>query len=289
MSKNRVTTVYCMSALRNVHLLSETQMTMQQNWYHSPHLTVSLGLLTGSDPSASSLHFISLTLSLGETVIYHRHGKHSCGACVGLIFFGPRTALSLDAFCLFPQAVPPSSPWGGVQMRWPASTPGILRCAPSPGGTQAKMLLWGSHPSPLAAHITLQPLQAVSSAATPVLSLGLTSGVRASARSPRLHRASQAGALRAMTVHFSFCKLVVALSSEAKPRSVPPVRGLPGCRSFLLPQLAPRGTDPVPVPFSLSLSLSFICPAQSRGLPCHVRSLRPSATFGRRSGRSVAS
>ena len=114
MSKNRVTTVYCMSALRNVHLLSETQMTMQQNWYHSPHLTVSLGLLTGSGPSASSLHFISLTLSLGETVIYHRHGKHSCGACVGLIFFGPRTALSLDAFCLFPQAVPPSSPWGGV-------------------------------------------------------------------------------------------------------------------------------------------------------------------------------
>ena len=151
MSKNRVTTVYCMSALRNVHLLSETQMTMQQNWYHSPHLTVSLGLLTGSGPSASSLHFISLTLSLGEIVIYHRHGKHSCGACVGLIFFGPRTALSLDAFCLFPQAVPPSSPWGGVQMRWPASTPGILRCAPLPGGTQAKMLLWGSHPSPLAA------------------------------------------------------------------------------------------------------------------------------------------
>ena len=183
-------------------------------------------------------------------------------------------------------------------MRWPASTPGIFRCAPSPGGTQAKMLLWGSHPSPLAApdkralrsgsHHAPAPagcLQRSHPSSLPGFDL----------RSPRFSTQppSASGisgrALRAMTVHFSFCKLVVALSSEAKPHSVPPVRGLPGCRSFLLPQLAPRGTDPVPVPFSLSLSLSFICPAQSRGLPCHVRSLRPSATFGRRSGRSVAS
>lgn len=186
-----------------------------------------------------------------------------CGLC-GFNIFWPKDCFEFGCLLPLSPGCAPISPLRGC-----ADAVACLRCAPSPDGTQGKMLLWGSHPSPLAApdnralrscsHHTPAPagcLQRSHPSSLP------GSDLRSLSFSTQPPSASQAGALRAMTVHFSFCKLVVALSFEAKPPSVPPVRGLPGCKNLSSPTARSEGHRSCPSPFlSLSLFSSFVLPS----------------------------
>ena len=126
--------------------------------------------------------------------------------------------------------------------------------------TMALYTLSHSHSSPFRlspAHPTL------------VLSLGLTSEAWASAPSPCLYQASQAGELRALVLTvcagrplsiFPSANWLLRSPLRWSSPSVPLVRGLPGCRNLSSLTAPSEGTDPVPIPFSLSLFSSFVLP-----------------------------
>ena len=134
--------------------------------------------------------------------------------------------------------------------------------------TMALYTLSHSHSSPFRlspAHPTL------------VLSLGLTSEAWASAPSPCLYQASQAGELRALVLTvcagrplsiFPSANWLLRSPLRWSSPSVPLVRGLPGCRNLSSLTAPSEGTDPVPIPFSLSLFSSFV-------LPSHVEIFLP--------------
>ena len=144
--------------------------------------------------------------------------------------------------------------------------------------TMALYTLSHSHSSPFRlspAHPTL------------VLSLGLTSEAWASAPSPHLHQASQAGELRALVLTvcagrplsiFPSANWLLRSPLRWSSPSVPPVRDFQGAGNFLLSQLPLRAQI---LSQFLSLSLFFLhlsYPVMWR-FSCHFRSLRSSANI----------
>lgn len=159
------------------------------------------------------------------------------------------------------------------------------------------MLLWGSHPSPLTApnngalhsqSLTLQPLQAVSGTAHPSSLPGSDlQSLSFSIQPPSASGISGWGAqglgidclCRPLSIFPSANWLLCSPLRRSSP-SVPPVRGLPGCRNLSSLTAPSQGHRSCPSSF-LSLSLFFLhlsYPVMWR-FSCHFRSLRSSANI----------